>query len=74
MKKIEPPPVRMEVCKNCRHGEDTKRVIICRRFPPAAQIVPTKNGARVVSPFPEMSPDQWCSEFAHTGPDRARLQ
>ena len=64
MKKIEPPPAKQDVCASCRHGENVKRVIICRRFPPSAQIVPTKEGARVVSPFPEMQPDQWCGEYA----------
>jgi hypothetical protein len=78
MKKLDPPSQRTDVCANCQHAEATsgtkQKVFICRRFPPVAQVIPNgRGGGQVVSSFPEMQANQWCSEFASLRPI-ARLQ
>lgn len=59
-------------CQDCFYGEQAPldannigqvRPVICRRFPPSAQLLPTNQGVQMVANFPMMAPDAWCWEF-----------
>jgi len=69
-------------CSNCRYAKvveapkpqgvvDLSRsqpqsILLCRRFPPMAQAVPTSHGMAVIAvDFPQTAPDSWCGEYEY---------
>jgi len=53
---------RTEICKNCRHGKLGDGQVECHRIPPS----PVFDFAdqAVITYFPVLAVDNWCSEFA----------
>jgi len=66
----ETPIVRK--CETCRYGAQAPidpntigqpRPVICRRFPPAAQLIQLQHGVTLTANFPMMQQNEWCFEY-----------
>lgn len=62
-------PARCDICMYSRpvrmRPTDIQTVLVCKRLPPTASMVPQKGGAGITSLSPIVSPTDMCYEFQH---------
>lgn len=58
-----------ESCDNCIYsfetptGQDLRRQLLCRRYPPTAVGFPVANGILNSTQWPVIQVNQWCGEY-----------
>lgn len=67
---LHPQQADSECCQLCKFSQPTPELTVrlCRRYPPAAQLVQTPRGPSPVALSPPVPLDGWCGEFARPSP------